>query len=178
MVGWAVLSLLGLTASPPPAGRGLTGGERALLAPIFRQAVDYDRVRIIQGKAFPLQGATTYVTIGDAVFAPGTLYRADFSRSDGGRQAILVHEVAHVWQHQNGIPVVAGAVRAFFAHRGRYHRAYAYTLASGGDLLDFGIEQQASILADFFLARDRARFHRVLRRFLSDPRYPLSRRRR
>lgn len=79
-----------------------------------------------------------------------------------------------MWQHTNGINVVTGAVRAFFASGGRYTRACRHDLVPGRDLVDYGIEQQASILEHFFLTRGHAaaRCGEVLRRFLEDPRHP------
>ena len=175
------LFLAALVAPSPASGRGLTDGERAFLAPLFRDAVDYDAVRIVRGRAFPLQGRRTIVTLGPAIYAPDEVYIADYARAAAERRAILVHEVAHVWQYESGIAVIAGAVRAFFATGGRYGRAYRYQLEAGRDLIDYGIEQQASILEHYYLARDRGRdaadrFTAVLRRFLADPRYPRQRR--
>jgi len=166
--------LAALLAPSPAASRELTPGERALLAPLFRDAVDYGAIRIVRGRAFPLQGSHTLVTLRAAVYAPDPVYLDDYARAGAEGQAVLVHEVAHVWQHSNGIDVIAGAMRAFIATGGRYGRAYRYELRPGRDLLDYGIEQQASILEHYFLARGQAaaRFGGVLRRFLADPRYP------
>lgn len=174
-----VLPLLAaLLAHSPAHGRPLSDGERAFLAPLFRDAVDYDAVRVVRGRAFPLQGARTLVTLGAAIYAPDAVYCDDFAATARERRAVLVHEVTHVWQTAVGIDVIAGAVRAFFATGGRYTRAYLYRLLPGRDLIDYGIEQQASILEHYYLARprDQPRFAAVLRRFLADPRYPLRRR--
>ena len=169
-------------AASPANGRVLTVGERSLLAPIYRDSIEYGSVRVVRGRAFPLQGKTTIVTIGHAIYAPAPVYLADFSRGTEIDRAILVHEIAHVWQHDAGIDVVAGAMRALVATGGRYGRAYDYRLDPRRDLLDYGIEQQASILEHYYLARevtrDRDRFDAVLRRFLADPRYPRALRRR
>lgn len=163
-------------AASPASGRVLTAGERSLLAPIYRDSVEYGAVRVVRGRAFPLQGRTTVVTIGRVIYAPAPIYLDDFSRGSELYRAILVHEIAHVWQHDAGIDVVAGAMRALVTTGGRYGRAYDYRLDPRRDLLDYGIEQQASILEHYFLARegirDRERFGAVLRRFLVDPRYP------
>ena len=164
-----------VAASPPPAlsGRALTRGERALLAPLFQDAVDYDAIRIVRGRGFPLQGDRTLVTVHDVVYVPPTFYSDDFARESAELRAALVHEVAHVWQYTSGVDVLGGALRALLSTRGRYARAYRYELAPGRDLLDYSIEQQATILEDYYLARGRAaaRFDGVLRRFLADPRY-------
>lgn len=169
-----------LVAQSPALGRPLTPGERALLSPLFRSSIDYDAIRIVRGRAFPVQGRHTYVTLQEVVYAPVEVYCDDFAAAELDRQAVLVHEVAHVWQHVNGMNVIAGALRAFLVSRGRYQRAYRYELAPGRDLMDYGIEQQATILEHYFLARGSAasRFQGVLGRFLADPRYPREARRR
>jgi len=170
-----VATLAGLVAASPPSppGRALTRGERAFLAPLFQDAVDYDAIRIVRGRAFPLQGIRTLVTVRNLVYVPPGLYSDDFARESPEHQACLVHEVAHVWQSANGVNVFAGAMRALVATGGRYRRAYQYVLAPGRDLIDYGIEQQATSLEDYYLARgpEVARFAGVLRRFFADPRY-------
>jgi hypothetical protein len=161
-------------AQTSPPGRGLTAGERALLAPLFRDAVDYDAVRVVQGRAFPLQGPRTLITIRNVVYAPREVYCDDFALAGLDRQAVLVHELAHVWQHQNGIGVFAGALRALVASGGRYSRAYRYDLVPGRDLIEYGVEQQAMIIEHYFLCSgpEAAGYEDVLHRFLRDPRYP------
>jgi S-adenosylmethionine:diacylglycerol 3-amino-3-carboxypropyl transferase len=160
-------------AQSPPLGRALTAGERGFLAPLFGDSIDYEAIRIVRGRVFPLMGSRTVVTLGEVVYAPVGVYCDDFAHANVERQALLVHEVAHVWQHTNGVRVVTAAVRTFVATAGRYGRAYRYELADGRDLADYGIEQQATILEHYFLARGEtaARFHGVLARFLADPRY-------
>ena len=162
-----------LAAQSPAHGRTLTDGERAFLAPIFRNAVDYDDIRIVHGRAFPLQSRYTIVTIGRAIYVPDPAYLADYASAPASRRAILVHEVAHVWQYESGIPIVAGAVRAFLGSGGRYASVYRYRLVPGRDLLAYGIEQQASIIEHYFRAsrRQSAVFAGVLAHFLADPRY-------
>jgi hypothetical protein len=177
----------GAPAVLPEPNRPLTAGERALLRPLFRDGVDYDGVRVIAA-AFPFQPGDTYMTPNGHIYAPGWLYREDFSRDPEDR-AVLVHEIAHVWQFANGMNLVAHAIADFARHRGDYGQAYAYRLAPGRDLADYGVEQQASILEDYYLvtvrgerprqlenrglsARERrALFGGVLRRFFADARY-------
>jgi hypothetical protein len=151
-----------------------------MLEPLFGDAVDYATIRVVHGRAVPIQGDHTYMTIGNVVYAPGPLYRRDYSRADLAGRAALVHEVAHVWQRANGVNVVAEAALTLLATRGRYLRAYRYTLVPGRDLLDYTVEQQATILEDYYrwLARGRlmygrapADYHDALKRFLSDPSY-------
>jgi hypothetical protein len=142
--------------TPPPAEaisdphRGLTRGERALLEPLFRQSLDYEKIQVIDGK-FLLQPNNVYMTPRGNIYAPGALFEADFSTASPWRQAVFVHEITHVWQFENGMDLVAQGLSTFAKAGGAYERAYPYTLADGRDLVDYGMEQQASIVEDYFL---------------------------
>jgi hypothetical protein len=63
-------------------------------------------------------------------------------------QAHFIHEMTHVWQHQSGINLLLR--RLPFA---RYH----YKLADDRAFAAYGIEQQACIVADAFMARAQGR---------------------
>jgi hypothetical protein len=174
----------------PEPNRPLTAGERALLRPIFRDGIDYDRVRVIDAP-FPFQPANTYMTPRGHIYAPGPLFRDDFSLPSlrPVERAVFVHEIGHVWQFANGIDLVANAVADFAKFRGDYEQAYPYRLEPGRDLAEYGMEQQASILEDYYLvsvdhegpyrmqnrgisARERdVLYAGVLRRFVADARY-------
>jgi hypothetical protein len=142
---------------PPPVPgvhqRALTVAELALLRPIYRDSVDYASVRVIDDHFTPFQPDTVYMTPEGSIYAPGDLWRDDFAAAsvDPYTQAVFVHELAHVWQFQNGMDMIAEGMVALARGRGDYEKAYAYTLTPGADLLDFGMEQQASILEDRFL---------------------------
>lgn len=174
----------------PEPNRPLTAGERALLRPIFRDGIDYEQVRVIDA-AFPFQPRGTYMTPRGHIYAPGSLFRDDFSLQSlsSGERAVFVHEMTHVWQYANGIDLVASAMVELTKHRGAYEKAYPYRLEAGRDLVDYGMEQQASILEDYYLvtvdhegpyrmenrglsARERDRLYAgVLRKFWDDARY-------
>jgi hypothetical protein len=185
-----------LQAPAPPPGetitdphRGLTANERALLRPLFRDSLDYDKIQVIDGK-FPFQPKNVYMTPRGNIYAPGELFAADFAAPgmNPWRQAVFVHEITHVWQFENGMDLIAAGVAAFAKAGGAYERLYPYTLARGRDLTDYGMEQQASIVEDYFLitkfheqpqrmenaeggpARD-ALYAAVLDKFLHDARY-------
>lgn len=134
----------------PAPNRALTDGEIAILKPIFRDGIDYAKVRVIDAK-YPFQPNNVYMTPRGHVYAPGSLYRADFSKAGTAYRGVFVHELAHVWQHENGLDLVAAGVAEFAKYRGDYEKAYPYTLVAGRDLVEFGIEQQASIVQDYFL---------------------------
>lgn len=133
----------------PEPNRALTAGERALLQPIFRNAIDYDKVRVIDS-SFPFQPEGVYMTPRGNVYAPGRLYRDDFARSPWDR-SVFVHEMGHVWQFGNGMDLIGQGIVEFTSTRGNYQDAYPYTLDDKLDLTDYGMEQQASIIEDYFI---------------------------
>jgi hypothetical protein len=58
--------------------------------------------------------------------------------------------MVHVWQSGHGIYPVNAAVDLFLQTVGDYVKAYPYNLTRGSNLSDFNIEQQASIVADYW----------------------------
>ncbi len=77
--------------------RALTAGEIAMLRPLFRDGIDYTRVRVIDN-SFPLQPENVYMTPRGHIYAPGSLFQADFSATRSGLREVFVHEMTHVWQ--------------------------------------------------------------------------------
>ena len=132
--------------------RGLTANERALLKPLFRDSLDYDKVQVVRGKFF-LQPDRVYMTPRGNIYAPGDLWSDDFAAPTTStyRRAVFVHEITHVWQFENGMDLIAQGVAEYAKTGGAYERAYPYTLAKGKDLVEYGMEQQASIVEDYFL---------------------------
>jgi len=136
--------------------RGLTPNERAMLKPIFRDSLDYDKIQVIRGK-FLLQPNHVYMTPRGNIYAPGDLWSEDFAAPSAGpyHRAVFVHEITHVWQFENGMDLIAQGVAEFAKTGGAYEKAYPYTLAKSRDLVDYGMEQQASIVEDYFLINNR-----------------------
>jgi hypothetical protein len=142
--------------SPPdseeaPTERALTSGELAMLRPVFGASIDYDKVRVVHGKYTRFQDDQTYMTPDDHMYAPGDLYEDDFSRTDPYLQATMVHEMTHVWQHQSGMDMISAGLITFKAFDGDYGAAYPYSLVAGRDLTEYNVEQQATIVEDWFL---------------------------
>lgn len=137
----------------PTAFRGLTPGEIALARAVFGASVDYNQVRITDGKFLPFQPRGTAMAPNGNLYMYGC-YCADFAAGDLWQQAHFIHEMAHVWQYQNRIlhPVHA-AIALNLQHAFNYRAAYDYTLAPGRDLLSYNMEQQAAILQDDFILR-------------------------
>lgn len=132
--------------------RGLTPNERTLLKPLFRDSIDYDKIQVIRGR-FMFQPDRVYMTPRGNIYAPGELWSEDFAApaTSAYRRAVFVHEITHVWQYENGMDLVAQGVAEFAKTGGAYEKAYPYMLAKNRDLVEYGMEQQASIVEDYFL---------------------------
>ncbi|GAA0670673.1 hypothetical protein FHT00_000649 [Sphingomonas insulae] len=139
-----------LTIGTPPAARALTEGERALAASMFRDAIDYDAVRLSRTKwAFFQPRNTVMAPCGCIHFHPaGTAWRDDFAAAALTDQGLFIHEMVHIWQHQRGICLPLA--------RHPWCR-YDYALKPGQPLHRYGIEQQGEIVRHAFLLRHGAR---------------------
>lgn len=74
-----------------------------------------------------------------------TIWREDFSFATRELQALLIHELTHVWQTQRGVNLPLR--RHPFC---RYH----YRLTPGWSLERYGLEQQAEIVRHAFMLRE------------------------
>lgn len=121
--------------------RPLTGDEQALVRSVFGNQIDLSLPRIcISG----------WILHGYAMSPNGNVYfnradfKEDFSKASLGVQAWFIHEMTHVWQVQQGIQILRRAV---------LDRRYQYVLQAGKQFLDYGVEQQAQMVQDYFLRR-------------------------
>jgi hypothetical protein len=122
--------------------RKLTVGEQTYASSIFGVAIDYARVLVHNEKYIFFQPSDTAMTPNGEIYFPAPSYKADFSTSipDAGW---IIHELTHVWQYQHGVNVRV---------QGMLHRTYEYGDLSGkgSAFTSFYIEQQASIVEDYF----------------------------
>jgi hypothetical protein len=123
--------------------RRLTAFERGLAEETFGAALDASVVRIL---AIPLW-RRAFVAGPRLIVWPAAALPADFAAAPLGLQASLVHELAHVWQAQNGVRLLPAKLKA-----GDSPRAYAYDLSKTPDFAALNIEQQAMVVEHAFLA--------------------------
>jgi hypothetical protein len=123
--------------------RRLTLGERALAREMFGQALDAARVRILGVPAW----RRAFVAGPALIVWPRRTLVGDLSVAPLPLQASLVHELAHVWQAQNGVRLLFAKIAA-----GDSPRAYAYDLSAEPDFRKLNIEQQAMVVEHAFLA--------------------------
>lgn len=170
--------------------RALTQNEKRLGATVFQNALNYKAVRIHDEKYIFFQAANVLMTPNGQIYAPGTMYRNDYASEPLNYQELFIHELAHVWQYQMKVlnPKLSGLFE-FVRNGFSYGKAYRYVLQSEKDLTDYGMEQQAAIVADYFTVekcgepfgrhnanaepdeRKRELLLKVLANFISDPAY-------
>ena len=149
--------------------RNLTLGEIALAKLIFKNSIDYSKVKIFTGDYLPNQDPTTFVTPNGNIYAPKDVYLGDYSVSSTDFKKVFLHEMGHVWQYQSevNVLVIAGSIHAcaYFTKKDPYlydiHEFKEYlsettpnvTTKLPKKLLDYNLEAQAEILADYWLIK-------------------------
>ncbi|WP_408591139.1 vgr related protein [Novosphingobium sp.] len=133
-----------------PAGgeRPLSASEVDLVGSVFGDGVDCAPVRLRRRRFMPFQPAHTVMApMGHIHFHPASPHwREDFAVAPVGLQGLFIHEMTHVWQAQR-------RGRWYLPLRRHPFCRYAYRLRPGWRLTDYGLEQQAEIVAHAFLAR-------------------------
>jgi len=131
--------------------RSLTEDEMTLAKSVFGDAIDYDRVRIHDGKFLPFQPKGVAMAPEGHLYMYGC-YSDNYAQASPIMRGIFIHEMTHVWQFQQRIlnPVVE-AIEINLQHLFNYRAAYAYTLDGKRDLLSYNMEQQASLIQDYYM---------------------------
>lgn len=187
---------------PNLPGRPLTRDETAMLQDVYKDSVDFTKVRIHNS---PLADVFLNWMGADAVARDNLIYMSTTMdmHNYGAKNAepyiqyALTHEAAHVWQHQNGVMpnvfhMTALNIGRFFPGKDR-HEDYRYSVLEGKDLLQYNIEQQAGIITDFAFAAKgtmpaifennvnapkqdvQAGYEATLKNFRANPSYPRNR---
>ncbi|WP_229493528.1 Rhs element Vgr protein [Massilia arenae] len=157
--------------------RSLTSGETAMARLLFKDSIDYQRVRVHARRYMPFQPKNCCMTPNGSMYFHHSCFLPDYTRGDPPAVHWYLHEMVHVWQHQLGYAVrLRGAVRLGLP--------YHYELAAGKTLADFNMEAQGDLLADYFAlkhfrspaamrqrryAGSLALYEEVLADFLADP---------
>lgn len=130
--------------------RPLTAGEIELAKSVYGSSVDYSQVRVHR-KPWLIVGQpeTTAMSPDGNMHFPSKIYEDDYSK--GSQRELFIHEMAHVWQKQNGItdPVWEG-VSLFFSNWGNYNASYDLRIDPKKDLLDYNMEQQGRLIERYF----------------------------
>jgi peptidoglycan hydrolase-like protein with peptidoglycan-binding domain len=130
--------------------RYLTPGEIALATTIFGNTIRYHELLLKDWEylILRLQNRHTYMAPnGNIYFGRGLPFIADFSTGTWTDKSNFIHEMTHVWQvHKLGYSVLEMWIRR------ESNKNYQYLpLKVGKPFLDYGLEEQPSIVADYFL---------------------------
>lgn len=146
---------------PKPVRRNMTSGELKMAKSVFGDAINFgekgEGVGIYNGKWRPFQGDNRAMAPNGNIYFPGNAYKKDFSDltlknlSDANRRT-FIHEMTHVWRYQHGKAVKSrGFALGVLSMIGD---PYIYKLDTSKDLSDYGLEQQAAIVGDYYAVRE------------------------
>ena len=126
--------------------RALTEAEQRLAAEAFGDALAFDSIRFLPAP-WPIERA----------FVPGRWFGRDWivwprqtlppdiADAPVRLQALLIHELTHVWQAQQGNNLLTGKIRA-----GDRPASYRYPVGNDCDWRGLNIEQQAMVVEHRF----------------------------
>lgn len=125
--------------------RKLTAGEILLAKKVFRDGIRYEKVSVFNDSYLPfgMQSRDVAMTPNGSLYFRAPNYSDDFSKEYGRIQHWFIHEMVHVLQHQIGMNVRMRGLLSWAA-------SYNYSLPPDKKLSDFNMEQQASIISDYF----------------------------
>jgi hypothetical protein len=130
---------------------GLNGNERQLLYPIFKWTLPYDKI-VCKINTGNVGGVNNSITPTGTPYFSRNVYCADFSADSVSMETkwVFVHEMTHVWQYYHRINVLMSAVGLTIVTLGKYENGYPYNLRPVKKFDSFNIEQQASIVGDYY----------------------------
>ena len=137
--------------TPEMIDRGLTDAESSFAKQVLGSDFKTQDIRLhFCQNASPPSLAKTRNMLSAVYFFEGKNHSKDFTRAPDIEKSIFLHEMTHLWQTQN-----YGFVKDFF--RMAEKRGYDYSVHYGDAFDDFGSEQQAAMIEDYymhFLAKD------------------------
>lgn len=134
----------------PTRVRPLTASEISLAQTVFRNTINYGLVRV-----------TDALGLGDRPWTSNTppIYTLNVGQfyssltASGTRRRLMIHELAHVWQGQHFIPFMINSAthQTISAITNGGNVAIAYDYRVGRLWREYNVEQQASIVTDWYL---------------------------
>ena len=127
--------------------RRLRLGEIVLAQTLYQNSIRYNQVWVHRESYLPfdLQDNLTAMTPNGEMWFQEGVYQHDFSVPYVDGMHLFLHEMMHVWQHQHGVWVRT---------KGAFSWAVDYTYSfDKQNLFNYGMEQQASIVSDYWLLK-------------------------
>lgn len=162
----------------PSTYRKLTAGEIELAQTVYQNSLDYDKVRVHKGRFIPLfQREKVAMSPFGTMHFPPALYEADFSTAIDTKQHLFIHEMAHIWQYQLGLRLWLDGIilTAKGGYRGNACYQYESHLTHCQHFSDLNMEQQADVIADWFIFKNTqndAQVQILIRDFIHNPNNP------
>jgi len=130
--------------------RSLTSAEEQEARSVFGKSINYSKVRIDEHSLLSWIGAKIKRCSGMSVTTFHTINFNRKIRTEAGNSDMkwLIHELAHVVQME-----YEGSKYLVEAFHAQVTEGYAYRLGSKPHLCEYNREQQASIVADYYIAR-------------------------
>jgi hypothetical protein len=128
--------------------RHLTVGEIQILRFVFGYTLPFEKQEITTNDA-NRGGADNSITYTDTPHYSNQIWCADFS-APSAETWTFVHEFGHVWQYRYGTKPISGFLQNVMVHPVDYGLNYPYDLTKSDDFYDYNIEQEASIVADYW----------------------------
>lgn len=126
--------------------RPLTDGETALAREAFADALTCDSIRLLSAPWPVVRAFVPGRWFGrDWIVWPGRTLPPDIAAAPLKVQAVLIHELTHVWQAQQGIKLLTGKLRA-----GDRPASYEYPTGMDCSWGGLNIEQQAMVVEHRF----------------------------
>lgn len=135
--------------------RELSAGEIKLCQGVFADKIDYSTVKIMNHPYLPWQSKYVIMAPQGFIHARSFNYKQDYSIESIAYQALFIHEMTHVMQHQHHVNVLLkGAIlqATYYLSLKRYN-PYLYELKSNKKFNEYNIEQQGDIARDIFLKK-------------------------
>lgn len=128
-------------------GRPLSREEITLARSVFGDSLDYARIRFIPSEGRGLD----WRVVGNTIREP-----PGFTIDDAYMAYTFIHELTHVWQYQHfGSSYISLSLFANLGGiiaEGSRDAAYEYRIVTGRSFFEYTVEQQASIVQDYFMA--------------------------
>lgn len=130
--------------------RLLTPGEKRLARSFYGNAIDYSNVHVIKGRylnLFPIGNYSGIAPDGNIYAVARDIQSDDYSK-EPEKAHFFLHELDHVRQRQEGLPVI---VRALSTHFMAFRDPYRYKLEPGKAFRAYNFEQQAKIVEHSYI---------------------------
>lgn len=140
----------GIESRGIPKVRTLTPAEIAVAKSVFQNTLNYSMVRVTDTLGL---GGKPWTTNSPPLYLLNVGGDYPNLAADDDRRRLLIHELTHVWQAQHLVPITLNSAvhqtLSAIQNGGDVSAAYAYTV--GKSWGQYNIEQQASIVAHWFM---------------------------